>query len=39
MHFDRNEQTAMQAATKQGHFNVASALIDKSPKVITDLTQ
>lgn len=38
MYFDKNEQTAMQIATKHGHFDVASALLDKSSKIITDLT-
>jgi len=36
--FNRNEKTALQVATKNGHFNVASILIEKSQVVASSIT-
>jgi ankyrin repeat protein len=39
MYFDKIEQTAIQVATKYGHFDVVSVLLDKCPQIIPDLTK
>ena len=38
MEFDMNEETAIQAATKNGHVDFVKALLHKVPSIIISIT-